>query len=101
MPAEATLDVDLPPLPGPAYGWSFDYYDGWHYDEQPKDRYNELNLFTEEQMRYYAIQAVLLERERAARVCERLPMPDMLGDFEQGYATAREGCAAAIRGKKE
>lgn len=51
------------------------------------------DLFTADQMRAYALEAIAAERERCARICEELAERGP-GNFKHGTPT---DCAAAIR----
>jgi hypothetical protein len=55
----------LPALPEPAYDWTCDYYEGWHCNSgasaEPIDRYDQISLFTEEQMREYGAECARKE----------------------------------------
>jgi hypothetical protein len=100
---------EMPPLPQGKYTWWNDYYSGLTLSDEPEDRYRQLGLYDEDQMRSHAAQcvreAVERERERCAALCEstgagfdnewnrRLGVVDDLRDVA-------EECAAAIREQK-
>jgi hypothetical protein len=58
------------------------------------------NAFTADQMRSYALAAVLKEREELAALCENLPTTDPDGMwFNHDMSAGAYACAAAIREK--
>ena len=81
-----TDSVKLPPMP--------------EFLANPNEAY-----YSEEQLRAYAIQAALEERERCAKLCEAerytgyVPPED--GDARSYYDIAGENCADAIRAQPE
>ena len=88
----------LPPLPNGAYGVWTDYYDGTCLGE-PFDRWHDIELFSAEQMRAYALE----ERERCARLCDDRA-EDCRESFDSDgderwlvYAKHADRLAAAIR----
>lgn len=92
-----TPEVVLPELPNGAYGVYDDYYDGTSIAE-PHDRWHDIELFSADQMRAFATQAVLDERERCAKIVEGLPADDPTGPwFNDDMSSAALLCAAAIR----
>lgn len=96
-------DVKLPPLPKGKYQWWDDYYTGISLSEEPEDRYHQLGLYDEDQVREYARLAVLQERERCAKICDDIEdkayaLWKITADpTEQGRELGACHCADAIR----
>jgi hypothetical protein len=63
--------LELPPLPEESYRVWDDIYDGWQVTgDFPHDRFENLRLWNEEQMRSYALEVRRQALEEAAKVCE-------------------------------
>lgn len=83
--------TELPPLPEYVYGHECSTHE---------------RVYTADQMRAYAAEAVRVALEQAAQVCEQRAELQSLRDIHEGndYAAERaieaKGCAAAIRALK-
>lgn len=98
-----TETVELPPLPEHAAAWVIPGDDGGSLKEWVDAKaFSEgeftAPLFTASQMREYARQAVLAERERCAKVCEDI-YDDPAGNngYDAYYTRPYLECAEAIR----
>jgi hypothetical protein len=97
------MSEELPALPEPAYDWTCDYYEGWHCNSgasaEPIDRYDQISLFTEEQMAAYGAECVRVALERAARLIEDSDVPTFMhgGQSHVDSVLLLSNLAAAIR----
>lgn len=93
--------VKLPPMPEPyrksGQQMSYDGYDKAH-----------CHLFSIEQLRAYAIQAVMQERERCAKICREhcedafeVSFKDYEDTHHDGYQDAANDIESAIRAQTE
>lgn len=82
-------DVTLPPMPELPEPTSVNKYGAHEFSKRTMRKYAT----------DYAREAVLMERERCAGLCENLPVDDRDGvRFSAGMSAGAEWCAAAIRG---
>jgi hypothetical protein len=90
---------DLPQLPESAYGYWCDYYEGWTaHGPIPEDRSTQLSLYTEEQVRAYALDVATAVREACIATIRRLRDEHCAGTHQDAdpdnhcHADGSDGC---------